>query len=316
MTEMYGISSAVNEANSLHGQIALQRENQELKYGIALKKFNDGIKNARANDKSVNDSSILGNTSDIQKAYNVGSGVYGGVSGAMKGAKATQTLAVAGRTGSDFLAESGAAMRGEDVVGGGLSGAAKGFVSGVSEAGGAAKDFSSVSKIGGLSGVEGIVQKGIIKTGGGEALGLVGGKVAGAAGGILDVGDQIDSLIDTGGKSAETRTNAAGKQVKLSKTDEAGQGLTEVGAALDVAATFTGGLLAPLAAAVSLAGAVTSGVGSIEDEKTDNKAAGLTSGGKVDASKRPKQGGAPISEAFTSLGFVGNQSHNPLAHIS
>lgn len=313
---MYGISSAVNEANSLHGQIALQRENQELKFGAKLKKFNDGIKNARANDKSVNDSSILGNTSDIQKVYNVGAGVYGGIKGAVSGAKATQTAAVAGRTGSDFLAESGAAMRGEDVVGGGLSGAAKGFVSGVSEAGGAAKDFSSVSKIGGLSGVEGIVQKGILKTGGGEALGVVAGKAAGAAGGILDVGDQIDSLIDTGGKSAETRTNAQGKQVKLSGTDEAGQGLTEAGAALDVMATFTGGLLAPLAAAVSLAGAVTSGIGSIQDEKADNKSAGLTSDGKVDQGKKPKMPGAPISEAFTSLGFVGNQNHNPLSHIS
>ena len=314
MGDIYGISDSVMEANSLHGQISLQRENQKLKYGVALKKFNDGVKDARNNDTSINDSSMIGNVSDVQKVYNVGSGVYGGVSGAAAGAKATQTLAVAGRSGSNFLAESGAAMRGEDVVGGGLSGAVKGFASGFDAAGGAGKSVSELGKLGGLTGAEGIVQKGILKAGGGETLGLVAGKASGAVGGILDIGKNIDSLIDTGGKSAFTRTDAQGKQVKMSTTDDVGEGLTEAGSALDVAAGVTGGFLAPLAAAVSLAGAVTEGVGAILDEKADNKKAGIDSSGKVGAP--PPKPGAPISEAFTSLGFVGNQSHNPLAHIS
>ena len=119
MGDIYGISDSVMEANSLHGQIALQRENQQLKYGAKLKKFNDGVKAARANDTSINDSSMIGNVSDVQKVYNVGSGVYGGVSGAAAGARSdTELLLLLVGLVSEFLAESGRAMRGEDVVGG------------------------------------------------------------------------------------------------------------------------------------------------------------------------------------------------------
>jgi hypothetical protein len=37
---------------------------------------------------------------------------------------------------------------------------------------------------------------------------------------------------------------------------------------------------------------------------------------QLDASKGPKFAAQPISEAFTGLGFVGNMTHNPLAHIA
>ena len=241
---------------------------------------------------------MIGNVSDVQKVYNVGSGVYGGVTGAASAGTKAAAMGFKGLSG----------------VGSTLAAGAKGFAKGVDAAGGAGKSVSELGKLGGLTGAEGIVQKGVLKAGGGETLGLVAGKASGAVGGILDIGKNIDSLIDTGGKSAFTRTDAQGKQVKMSTTDDVGEGLTEAGSALDVAAGVTGGFLAPLAAAVSLAGAVTEGVGAILDEKADNKKAGIGSDGKVGAP--PPKPGAPISEAFTSLGFVGNQSHNPLAHIS
>ena len=41
--DMYGISNAVMEANSLHGQIALEAQNQANAYGIEKEKFNQKI---------------------------------------------------------------------------------------------------------------------------------------------------------------------------------------------------------------------------------------------------------------------------------
>ena len=258
MGDMYGISNSVMEANSLHGQIALEREQRQSDYAAKLTAFNQGIKDARGKDTSTNEGDIAGNVSDVQKVYNVGSGIYGGVTGAASAGTKAAALGFGGVSGATAT----------------LGAGAKGFAKGFDAAGGASKGFSALKSVAGggegLTGMEGIVQKGLVKVGGGEALGLVGGKAAGAVGGLVDAGKQIDSLIDSDGKSMFMRTNAQGKEVEDSTTDKWGEGLTEVGSAMDVVSTFTGGLLAPLAAAVSLAGAVTEAVGSVEDEKADN----------------------------------------------
>tara|TARA_R110000796_G_scaffold157650_2_gene274334 strand:+ start:188 stop:1252 length:1065 start_codon:yes stop_codon:yes gene_type:complete len=353
MGDMYGISDATMEANSLHGQIALGNQQRNIDYGNKLTAYKKGIKDTKSSDTTTNESELVGNVSDLQKTYDVGKGIYGGVKGAGEaiasaraGAEATASaVAATGRIASQsaFLAGSGAAMSGraaavtEDAsaslgriatLKAGASGvadsvkagastlktAASGFGTGLDATGGAAKTFGELSELGGLSGTEGIVQKSILKLGGKEGLGFVAAKASGTIGGIMDVGKQFDSLIDSGGKSAFTRTDGQGNQVELSTTDKWGEGLTEAGSVLDVVAGFTGGWLAPLAAAVNLAGQATEAVGSIEDEKADNKAAGIGKDGK--AGPAPPEAGAPVSEAFTSLGFVGNVNHNPMAHIS
>ena len=344
MGDMYGISDATMEANSLHGQIALGNQQRNIDYGKQVTAYKKNIKDTKSSDTTTNESELAGNASDIQKTYDVGKGIYGGVKGAGEaiasaraGAEATSAAAAVGRVGpvasqSAFLADSGAAMGGRTAAvtedasaslgriatlkagASTLKTAASGFGTGLDATGGAAKSFGELSQLGGLSGTEGIVQKGILKLGGKEGLGFVAAKASGTIGGIMDVGKQFDSLIDTDGKSAFTRTDGKGNQVALSTTDKWGEGLTEAGSVLDVAAAFTGGWLAPLAAAVNLAGQATEAVGSIEDEKADNKAAGIGADGK--SGPAPKQAGAPISEAFTSLGFVGNVNHNPMAHIS
>lgn len=355
MGDMYGISDATMEANSLHGQIALGNQQRNIDYGKKVTAYKKNIKDTKSSDTTTNESELAGNVSDLQKAYDIGNGIYGGVKGAGEavssaraGLAATTAASTAARIGpvasqSAFLADSGAAMGGraaavtEDAsaslgriatLKAGASGvadtlksgavtfktAASGFGTGLDATGGAGKTFGELSQLGGLSGTEGIVQKSILKLGGKEGLGFVAAKASGTIGGIMDVGKQFDSLIDTGGKSAFTRTDGKGNQVALSTTDKWGEGLTEAGSVLDVVAGFTGGWLAPLAAAVNLAGQATEAVGSIEDEKADNKAAGIGTDGK--SGPAPKEAGAPISEAFTSLGFVGNVNHNPMAHIS
>lgn len=332
MADMYGISNAVMEANSLHGQIALEAQNQANAFGIEKEKFNRKIRDAQSKDKQENFIEGGENLGELHSLYQVGSGLYGGVSSAVAGAgqaytntRTGFTAARQGLTGADFLAESGAAMRGEQQgagilrsVASGTLGAAKGFVSGLNEAGGEAEGLvkSTLGGGEGLGGLEGIVQKGIVKFGGGEALGFVGAKAFGAAGGLEAAGAQIDSLIESGGKSAFTRVNDQGQRVAMSGVDKASEIINEAGAAADVLSAATGGLAVPIAAALNLAGAITGIIGDYKDEKEDDKNVGIGPDGNPDASKAPKLSAPPTTEAFTGLGFVGNMSHNPLEHIA
>ncbi len=353
--DMYGISQSVMEANTLHGQIALNEELAQQKYQLAQEKFNQKIKDAKASDSQSNEISEASDLPDLNALYVTGKGVYSGVRGAAQGARDAYNLAqqgivtgqaarnVAGGLSdaaqSAFLAASGDALSGGARVAGaaaqdtgivaragaalttgaetaktGLSvaqGAATGFKAGLSSVGGAATAFGDT-----LQGVEGIVQKGLVKFGGGEGLGFIAGKAAGAAGGLITAGEQIDSLIESGGKSAFTRVNDQGQRVAMSGMDKASEFLNEAGAFADVAAAATGGLLVPVAAALNLAGAVTGVIGGYQDEKSDDKALGLNADGSVDASKAPKLSAPIQTEAFTGLGFVGNMTHNPLAHIA
>jgi hypothetical protein len=337
--DMYGISNAVMEANTLHGQIALNQEVAQSNYKDALDKFHKKIRDAKSSDSTANDKEIAEDLPDLSNVYQVGKGVAGGISGAVEGGTDAYNLARSGvasaasRTGanvvdtatgglseaaqSSFLAESGAVTAGETATegagvvrsaGAALAGGAKGFVTGAAEAGGE----------GGVTGVGSIVKGTITKIGGegGEALGEVAGRAAGALGGIIAGGQQIDSLIESGGKSAFTRVNAQGQRVAMSGVDKASEFLNEAGGVADILAASTGGLLVPVAAALNLAGAITGVIGNYEDEKADDKQIGLNADGTTDASKAPKLSAPPQTEAFTGLGFVGNMSHNPLAHIA
>lgn len=335
--DMYGISSAAMDADSLHGKIALERQNAQDKYDAATKLFNQRIQTQKQNDSRENDEDIAKDSLNLQSIYGTGKGVYGGISGAAAGASEAYSSARAGSGvvrgvapaflggGADVSAGSGVLRS----LGSGAAGGAKGFVSGLNEAGGGLNLPEALGGSGlkgitksvagggeGLGGIEGVIQKGLVSKGASEEAAFVGGKAFGALGGLITGGEQIDSLIESGGKSAFTRVNAQGKRVEESGTDKAGEILSEAGAALDVASAFTGGLLVPFAAAVNLAGAVTSVVGSYEDEKTDDKNVGLKSDGTVDDSAKPTKPSAPAAAAYTSLGFVGNMSHNPLANIA
>tara|TARA_R110000737_G_scaffold17688_6_gene35488 strand:- start:2357 stop:3490 length:1134 start_codon:yes stop_codon:yes gene_type:complete len=377
MGDIYGISNSVAEANALHGQVELQREQAAQDFQTKLGKFHDAIKTQKKDDQQVNDRSELSDAGSVSKVYNIGNATVQGLKGAVSGVasniagrEATQAAQVASRnlarvgpvaSQSAFLAESGAAARGESVAAGageaasgvgeaalglgqravnlassagrgavnlassageagskfasGVGAAGSGFLSGAREAGGVATTIAEQMRPGGLAGVEGIAQKVVGTLKGGDALAFGAGKIAGAAGGLITGGQQIDSLIETGGKSAFTRTDASGNQVKLSKTDDVGEILTEAGTVADLAAAASGGLFVPFAAAISLAGAAVTTIGGIEDDKADNKKVGINPDGTTDTSAAPKPAAAPISEAFSSLGFLGSQTHNPLLHV-
>ena len=334
--DMYGISNSIMEENTLHGKMDQERQLRQATFDLATKQFKGAQKDARGRDTTTNEEDIGGNVSDIQKVIQVGSGLKQGAKGAVAGASEAlgARLASAGpavaEQGASRLSTLGSALAdGAGTTGTALKGGVVGFGRGLDEAGGGTflRGLGTADEPGvlrsvagggeGLTGVEGIIQKGLVKAGGGETLGLVGGKAFGAIGGLMDAGGDINSLIKTGGKSMYTRVDSAtGKRVEDSGIDKAGDILTEVGSAADVVSAFTGGLLAPIAGAITLAGAGLSAVGSIEDEKSDDKEVGIKSDGTTDASVAPKMNGGAIAPAYASLGFVGNMSHNPLTHIA
>ena len=337
--EMLGISNEVMEANSFHGQIALNAQLAKEKLDTQTTAFNKAIKDQKSGDSSSNLEEEAKDAPTLNAVYNLGKGVSSGAKGAAQGASEAYSLArsgvasVASRTGaavtneagglseaaqSSFLTESSSVAQGTEegasVGRSALSGAAagaRGFVGGLAEAGGEGASFGSK-----LVGVEGIAQTITETAGAGSSAAFVAGRLAGAAGGIISAGKQIDSLIESNGKSAFTRVNEQGQRVAMSGTDKAGEFLSEAAAGADILAGASGGLFVPVAAALNLAGAVTSLFGSYEDEKTDDKAIGLNADGTTDASAAPKLSAPPQTEAFTGLGFIGNMTHNPLAHIA
>ena len=219
----------------------------------------------------------------------------------------------AGQATAEALAPAArAAAGGLYTAGQTTAGAVSGFREGASAAGGVGAAWGSE-----LSGVEGIAQKTITRLGGGADLGFIAGKAVGAAGGIITAGEQIDSLFETNGKSAFSRVNEQGQRVAMSGVDKASEFLNEAGAVADLAAAASGGLFTPIAAALNIAGAITGGIGAYKDEKADDAQIGLNADGTTNAAKAPKLAQTNLSsEAFTGLGFVGNATHNPLAHIA
>lgn len=387
MGDLYGISNAVMEANSLHGQIALNEEVAQRNYQNALDKFNKTIKDAKSADSTANDKEYAEDLPELNSVYQTGAGLYGGYKGAKAGARgaelsfrlntATSARNVAARRAAEGravasdtaeserlasqvetpaaaaareaaeltrpafvndalsgirsagtsiynagattldLAKEGvavtasAAAEGTRYAGAVGAGAAKGFIAGATEAGGIG------TKAGGeLTGLGGIVKTTLTRAGAGEEVAQFAGKNVGAVGGLVTAGQQIDSLIESGGKSMFTRVNAQGQRVAMSGTDKAGEILSEAGSVADVVAAGSGGLFVPVAAALSLAGAAVSAIGEYKDEKADDKNIGLKPDGTTDATKAPKLSAPVQTEAFTGLGFLGNMTHNPLDHIS
>jgi len=108
-----------------------------------------------------------------------------------------------------------------------------------------------------LTGVEGLVAGALVK-GGGETFAKIGAKGLGAVGTGLAVYKDVDNFINTGNIFNEK--DASGNVVKQNLGEDIGNVATIVGGALDVATAFTGGALAPVAAAVNLFAAADSAI--------------------------------------------------------
>ena len=156
-----------------------------------------------------------------------------------------------------------------------------------------------------MSGIEGIVGSALVK-GGGEAFAKFGAKAVGDVGvGINVVGD-IDNFVQTG--NIFNSKNADGSIKKATIGQDVGNIGTIVAGGLDIAAAFTGGALAPLAAAANIAVAAES---TTADMMADSAQAKTDS--KDSPGPNPPAPTAP--QAFAQLGMVANQSHNPLDRI-
>tara|TARA_R110000796_G_scaffold56360_2_gene130658 strand:+ start:3736 stop:4572 length:837 start_codon:yes stop_codon:yes gene_type:complete len=157
-----------------------------------------------------------------------------------------------------------------------------------------------------LTGVEGVVS-GVLLKGGGETFAKVGAKGLGAVGAGIALYQDADNFFDTG--NVFKKKDAAGTIVTQNVGMDIGNVATVIGGALDIATAFTGGALAPLAAAVNIFAAVDSAISGIKQDSDDRKA------DEKDAPpKKPPAATAPAS--FAQFGIVANQSHNPLDHIS
>ena len=209
---------------------------------------------------------------------------------------------------------------------GGVSGIVKGTYRGLSQGESVASSIQrggsgalkSISRVGGaavfgegsvaakdLGGVEGIVGNAL--SAGGGTFAEIGAKGVGNVGAAIDVAGDIDNFIQTG--NIFHSKNADGSIKKATTGEDVGNIGTIVGAGLDILAAFTGGALIPLAAAANIAIAGESTVASVDaDRATDKKDA-----------KNPPPLAPPrptAAPAFAQLGFLSNQSHDPLQHIS
>lgn len=157
-----------------------------------------------------------------------------------------------------------------------------------------------------MTGVEGVIANTLVK-GGGEVFAKVGAKAFGAVGAGLAFYQDADDLADTG--SLFKHKDAAGNTVDLNAGMIAGNAATMIGGALDVATAFTGGALAPLAAAVNIFAAVDTAVSGMEQDTADKKV-----DEKDKPPSAPPETAAPA--AFAQYGIIANQSHNPMNHIN
>jgi len=271
---MYGISEARLHENELHTQAHNTAMLRQANYKTAVANFNQLKQNLTSKDTTSDEKDTAEGATNVQRAVQTGEAIGRYVGGVAKG---TPWRSMGMSLGSSH--------------GLGMS---------------ALKDMKIVKDLpagttGDLTGVESVAQKGLRLAGTGDKVAFAGAKVAGNLGAVLDVGKGIDNLIQSGNvfKDADT-----GKME--SKTDIAGDLLTVAGGALDVAAAFTGGLLAPVAAAVNLAGAATSVAGGIEDEKQ----------GKKDLGKAPPKPTPVSSPEYETLGFVANMAQDPTKSIS
>lgn len=224
----------------------------------------------------------LGTSAAATRAFGVGA--YRGISQAGMFQSATDTGKAIGRgfTGAYKVLEkagekSGAKMFGEGAV--------------------AVKD---------MTGVEGIVGKNLLEAGAGEAFAKVGAKSVALGGLALQTGEDLDNFWETG--NIFNNKNADGSIKKATLGEDVGNVATLVAGAGDLLAAFTGGALAPVAAAANIAAA---GLSTYETNKAD-EATKKQDDKNVPSTKPPATVAPPV---FAQLGIVSNQNHNPLSHI-
>ena len=156
-----------------------------------------------------------------------------------------------------------------------------------------------------MGGVEGIVASALVK-GGGEAFAKFGAKAVGDIGVGINVVSDFDNFMQTG--NIFNSKNSDGTIKKATLGQDIGNVGTILAGTLDIAAAFTGGALAPLAAAANIAVAAES---TIADMSADAKQAATDAKG----APGPNIPAAHAGPAFAQLGFLANQSHNPLDRI-
>ena len=174
------------------------------------------------------------------------------------------------------------------------------------EAGNESKLFGEgASSVKDLTGIEGIVGGALVK-GGGEAFAKFGAKAFGNVGAAIDTASDFDNLLQTG--NIFDSKNAQGKIVKPTTAEDIGNAGTIIAGGLDILAAFTGGALAPIAAAANIAVAA-------ESTTADMEADSATA--KKDSKDAPPPTLPPphAAPAFAQLGMLANQSHNPIDRI-
>jgi|TARA_R110001583_G_scaffold12797_9_gene56358 hypothetical protein len=298
--DVYGITTARSRENELHAQsdMDFQARKAEAKNKFDANTLAFNTLKSRIEGKYTDKDYGVGasDAGTIDRTYQTGVAIHEFAKGAGAGFSAARTPALAGE---ELLAESGGligATRGAGRAAS-LAAGARGGAAAVTKLGGAAKGIS-----GELQGVERIAQKGALAADLSKEAAFTVGKVAGSLGAIAGVGSDIDSLIQTGNPFRSVSTG------KLeSKTDIWGNLLTIGGGILDVAAAFTGGAMAPLAAAVNVAAAATSTAGEVQDEEAAKAGEGPKPTGPLPT--------AHIAPEFATLGFVANQAHDPTKQI-
>ena len=216
--------------------------------------------------------------------------------------------------GEQVTAEAALLGSGKVFTSAGVAGTTQALARGARGAGAVLTEAGQTSKIFGagataiqdLTGVEGIVAKTLVK-GGGETFARVGAKGVGLIGTGMAATKDIENFFDTGNIFNEK--DAAGNVVKQNLGEDIGNVATLVGGALDVAAAFTGGALAPVAAAVNIFAAADSAISGYEQDKKE---------ASVDQKDAPPANPPPAAapQAFAQYGILANRSHNPLEHIN
>ena len=159
-------------------------------------------------------------------------------------------------------------------------------------------------------GLEGIVGNVLSVAGGGgeiaEGFAKVGATGIGVASAGMATLTDIDNLWNTG--NMFNTKDAQGNTVKQNLGQDIGNIATIGAGLLDVAAVFTGGALAPIAAAANVAAATTSTLSSIDADEKEKS----TDAKDAPPSKPPPQ---VAPQGFSQFGILANRSHNPLEHI-
>jgi len=157
-----------------------------------------------------------------------------------------------------------------------------------------------------MTGVEGIVGKTFLESGGGEAFAKVAGKSVGLLGAGITVGGDMANFFETG--NIFNSKNADGSIKKATLGEDVGNVASLVAGGLDVLSVFTGGALAPIAAAANIAATATS----VYEEHKADEATKTQDDNNVPPTKPPTTVAAPV---FAQLGLQSNMNHDPLSHI-